>query len=116
MQGAEEHLSEKKTSPALDKEQEALYYLTKSKEEMQAAAQALAEMEEKMGMPMAGFMQPRGAAGGMFGLDTGFVEIPSSEDYQVPQDFRKEIMEGLKEKFPEIYDKLIKEYYRRIIE
>ncbi|MFH1238976.1 MAG: DUF4175 family protein, partial [bacterium] len=113
---AENHLSSQKTAPALDKEQEALYNLSQSKEDLQAAAQALAEMEQKMSQPMASFLRQRGGPRGRLGTDTGFVKIPAPEDYQVPQDFRKEIMEGLKEKYPKIYDKLIKEYYKKLVE
>ncbi len=116
MQEAEGHLSDKKTGQALDKEQEALYNLSRLQESLQNAAKSLAEMEQKMGMPMASFMQPRGGSSGRSGVATGFVKIPSPEDYQVPQDFRQEIMEGLKEKFPKVYEKLIREYYKRIIE
>ena len=54
--------------------------------------------------------------GGRMGFRDGKVRIPKSEDYQVPREFRQDIMDALKENYPKIYKDLIKKYYKRLTE
>ncbi|GAI15886.1 unnamed protein product [marine sediment metagenome] len=70
------------------------------------------------GKPLVGFLQPRGGTlpGGRMGFREGYVKIPEAHEYQPPKEFRQELLEALKEKYPEIYKELIKQYYRRLTE
>ena len=118
MDEASQELERKSTEPALEKEREALYYLGQGKEELASASQKLAELAKRAGMPLVGFLQPRGGTlpGGRMGFREGYVKIPQAHEYQPPKEFRQELLEALKEKYPEIYEALIKEYYRRLTE
>jgi hypothetical protein len=115
MQGAEENLSRFSTGKAINQEKEALYWLSEGKQGMEEMLEKLAGGEKKMGQPMSGFFQyPTG--GGIYGVRFGQVELPSKDDYKPAKEFREEILKSLKEKFPEVYEGLIKEYYRRLTE
>jgi len=118
MDEASGELEKKKTEPALEKEREALYYLAQGKEGLASASKKLMELAEKGGKPLVGFLQPRGGTlpGGRMGFREGYVKIPEAHEYQPPKEFRQELLEALKEKYPEIYKELIKQYYRRLTE
>ncbi|MCK4802487.1 DUF4175 family protein, partial [bacterium] len=118
MDEASGELEKKRTEPALEKEREALYYLAQGKEGLAAASKKLMELAKKGGKPLVGFLQPRGGTlpGGRMGFREGYVKIPEAHEYQPPKEFRQELLEALKEKYPEIYKELIKQYYRRLTE
>jgi len=118
MDKASGELEKKKTEPALEKEREALYYLAQGKEGLASASKKLMELAKRAGKPMVGFLQPRGGTlpGGRMGFREGYVKIPEAHEYQPPKEFRQELLEALKEKYPEIYEQLIKQYYRRLTE
>ncbi|NIO18928.1 DUF4175 family protein [bacterium] len=118
MDKASGELEKKKTEPALEKEREALYYLAQGKEGLASASKKLMEIAKRAGKPFVGFLQPRGGTlpGGRMGFREGYVKIPEAHEYQPPEEFRQELLEALKEKYPEIYEQLIKQYYRRLTE
>lgn len=118
MDRASQELEKKRTEPALEKEREALYYLGQGKDGLASASRKLAKLAKGAGKPLMGFLQPRGGSlpGGRMGLREGYVKIPEAHEYQPPKEFREELLEALKEKYPEIYEELIKAYYRRLTE
>lgn len=118
MDRASGELEKKKTEPALEKEREALYYLAQGQEGLASASKKLGELAKRGGKPLVGFLQPRGGTlpGGRMGFREGYVKIPEAHEYQPPKEFREELLEALKEKYPEIYKELIKQYYRRLTE
>jgi hypothetical protein len=118
MEEASQELGMKRTEPALEKEREALYYLGQGREGLASASQKLAELAKRAGKPLVGFLQPKGGAlpGGRMGFREGYVKIPQAHEYQPPREFRQELLEALKEKYPQIYKELIKQYYRRLTE
>jgi len=118
MNRASQELGMKRTEPALEREREALYYLGQGREGLASASTKLAELAKRAGKPLVGFLQPRGGTlpGGRMGFREGYVKIPEAHEYQPPKEFRQELLEALKEKYPEIYEELIKQYYRRLTE
>ena len=40
--------------------------------------------------------------------------MPAAKDYQPPREIREELERSLREKRPEAYDALIKEYFKRL--
>jgi len=58
----------------------------------------------------------RGGSGGSQGIESGKVRLPKAGDYKPPKEFREELLESLKEKYPEIYEKIIHKYYKRLSE
>jgi len=114
MQDAEEGLNRYTTDEALDKEKDALYWLSQGREGISQAMQKLAGSEKKVAQPVAGFIQyPRS---GILGVKIGYVKLPGAEEYKPPKEFREEIIEALKEKYPKLYEELIKQYYKRLTE
>jgi len=114
MQNAENALTEFSTGKAIDKEKEAVYWLSQGKEGIEQAMQKLGQGEKKSVQPMAGFIQH--PATGIYGVRIGYVKLPGAEEYKPPKEFREEILQSLKEKYPKLYERLIKEYYKRLTE
>ena len=64
------------------------------------------------------FMMQPGAnqsSGGVAGSSVRNFQLPAKEAYKVPRMFREDIMEALKEGYPERYKELIEQYYRNIV-
>lgn len=114
MQEAEGNLKQSSTGEALDREKDALYWLSQGRDGLSQAMQKLAGSEKKVTQPVAGFIQY--PASGPLGVRIGYVKLPAAEEYKPPKEFREEILEALKEKYPKLYEELIKEYYKRLTE
>ena len=54
--------------------------------------------------------------GGYTGCRSGFVKIPSKDEYRPPKEFREEIIKSLRQKYPQKYEIIIKDYFKRLIE
>ena len=117
MREAGESLSKSDTGNAMESEQSALQYLSKGRDGLKSAGEQLSQMKNQMGSAKGGFIQQRGgASGGRMGLSDGRVKIPTPEDYQVPKELRQDIIESLKENYPEIYKEMINKYYKKLTE
>lgn len=118
MQSASENLSVFDTKEGVENEESALDNLLQGKQALSNALQALQQMLSGAGQPMSGFMQIPGGSGnmpgGMRGVREGHVHIPGPKEYTPPQEFREEIMKSLKENYPEMYEPVIKEYYKKL--
>src|SRR5215510_5605300 len=122
-------LEGQRSQQALPPEQEALERLRNAQNGMQQAMQGMAQRGQMMGMslpmlrqagrfPMPEFMpqpnvdeQQAGAAG----ASVRNFQLPDKEAYKVPRMFREDIMEALKQGFPERFKELIEQYYRNIV-
>ncbi len=122
-------LEGQRSQQALPPEQEALERLRNAQNGMQQAMQNMAQRGQMMGMsmpmlrqagrfPMPEFMpqpnvdeQQAGAAG----ASVRNFQLPDKEAYKVPRMFREDIMEALKQGFPERFKELIEQYYRNIV-
>lgn len=122
-------LEGQRSQPAIPAEQEALERLRHAENGLQQAMQGMAQRGQMMGMslpmlrqagrfPMPEFMpqpnvdeQQAGAAG----ASVRNFQLPDKEAYKVPRMFREDIMEALKEGYPERFKELIEQYYRNIV-
>ncbi len=43
------------------------------------------------------------------------VKLPGEDQFRVPGQFREEILEAMKNKYPRKYERLISEYYRELV-
>ncbi len=43
------------------------------------------------------------------------VTLPSEDQYQVPGQFREEILKAMKNKYPRKYERLVGEYYKELV-
>jgi hypothetical protein len=126
---AQGELAERRSQPAIPPEQEALDRLRNAQNSMQQAMQAMAQRGQMMGMSMPMLRQagrlPRPdflpqpnvdeQQSGMAGASVRNFQLPDKEAYKVPRMFREDIMEALKEGYPERYKELIEQYYRNIV-
>jgi len=48
-------------------------------------------------------------------MDTQKVEIPDAEAGRGPQEFRKELLDAMKQKAPEKYQERVKQYYEELV-
>jgi Domain of unknown function (DUF4175) len=122
-------LEGQRSQQALPPEQDALERLRNAQNGMQQAMQNMAQRGQMMGMsmpmlrqagrfPMPEFMpqpnvdeQQAGAAG----ASVRNFQLPDKEAYKVPRMFREDIMEALKQGYPERFKELIEQYYRNIV-
>lgn len=118
MAAAAGELSNSNISSAIDFEKKALDDLLNGKDAMDKASSQMKQMSGAGGtMGTSGQIRMRGnGAGGHTGFRTGFVKIPSKDDYKPPKEFREEIIKSLRQKYPQKYETIIKDYFKRLIE
>ncbi|MFH1260244.1 MAG: DUF4175 family protein [Elusimicrobiota bacterium] len=112
---AKDYLEQENIGQGGDKEREALQYLSQGKEALQSMSGEMQSREGGGRKMQASMIQGKGA-GGRSGVREGYVPLPSAEQYKVPKEYRQEILESLKEKYPKVYEKIIKEYYKKLSE
>jgi chromosome segregation ATPase len=127
MQRAQGELNAHQSQQAIPPEQGALERLRNAQNSLQQALQQLSQRGQMMGqsMPMlrqAGRLpmpnqrpQVDQLQNGMAGASVRNFQLPDKEAYKVPRMFREDIMEALKEGYPERYKELIEQYYRNIV-
>ncbi len=127
MQQAQGELNAHQSQQAIPPEQGALEHLRNAQNSLQQAMQQLSQRGQMMGqsMPMlrqAGRLPMPGQRpqvdqrqNGMAGANVRNFQLPDKEAYKVPRMFREDIMEALKEGYPERYKELIEQYYRNIV-
>lgn len=102
---------------ALKHGQSALDLLSQGAQQMAESAGEEGSIESGMGKP---FERPgtvvrvlrSGGAG--TGAQLGFVPLPSAKDYAPPRELRQQLEKSLRERRPASYDKVIKEYFKRV--
>src|SRR5438067_2553557 len=114
---AEQRLGQGEPRGAQAGEEQALEQLQKFEDAMQQMAkQAGGKGQGGPRMPM-----PWGEASGEQGenesgdMDTQKVEIPDAEAGRGPQEFRKELLDAMKQKAPEKYQERVKQYYEELV-
>ncbi len=126
MQQAQGQLDASQSQQAIPPEQGALERLRNAQNSLQQALQQMSQRGQMMGqsMPMlrqAGRLpnmqrpQVDQRQGGASGASVRNFQLPDKEAYKVPRMFREDIMEALKEGYPERYKELIEQYYRNIV-
>jgi DNA repair exonuclease SbcCD ATPase subunit len=127
MQQAQGELNTHQSQQAIPPEQGALERLRNAQNSLQQAMQQLSQRGQMMGqsMPMlrqAGRLPMPGQRpqvdqqqNGIAGASVRNFQLPDKEAYKVPRMFREDIMEALKEGYPERYKELIEQYYRNIV-
>jgi hypothetical protein len=115
MSTASGQLDEAQSNPALEHGKKALEHLQNGQKGLDAAQGMMKQTGEKSGKGMARPVQVR-SGGGVSGIQVAPVQLPGANEYKPPRVFRQEIIEALKEKYPQKYEKIIKEYYRKLTE
>ncbi len=95
--------------------------------QQRAAAERLRELQEQLEeaaqrggsgsgipLPLAGRSGGRsGSGGGRFSQE--HVEIPDADQYQAPEQFRRELLEAMREGTPERYQEQVRRYYEELV-
>jgi hypothetical protein len=128
MQRAQGELNTHQSQQAIPPEQGALEHLRNAQNSLQQALQQLSQRGQMMGqsmpmlrqagrLPMMPDQRPQDdqRQNGMSGASVRNFQLPDKEAYKVPRMFREDIMEALKEGYPERYKELIEQYYRNIV-
>ncbi len=128
MQQAQGELNASQSQQAIPPEQGALERLRNAQNSLQQAMQQLSQRGQMMGqsmpmlrqagrLPMPNMQRPQvdQRQGGASGASVRNFQLPDKEAYKVPRMFREDIMEALKEGYPERYKELIEQYYRNIV-
>jgi hypothetical protein len=129
MQQAQGELSGRQSQQAIPPEQQAVEHLRNAQNGLQQALQQMAQRGQMMGMsvpmlrqagrlPFPEFMPQPGtdqSNSGMAGTSVRNFQLPDKEAYKAPRMFREDIMEALKEGYPERYKEFIEQYYRNIV-
>ena len=114
---AEDSLGRGQSSQAQGHEETALSLLSQGGKSMSQAMGGQQSMQSGLGQP---FSRPGGGAfrmgssGTGNGSQLGFVPLPSVKDFLPSQDIRDELKKSMQEKRPAEFDRVIKEYFKRI--
>ena len=114
---AEQRLGQGEPRGAQAGEEQALEQLQKFEDAMQQMAkQAGGKGQNGPRMPMP-WGEPAGEQGenDSGDMDTQKVEIPDAEAGRGPQEFRKELLDAMKQKAPEKYQERVKQYYEELV-
>lgn len=111
MKRAAGELEKRAVPEAIAQERSALYRLQDAKQKMQKALQDL------QNRPLGLSRRPQSGGGSESSGNSvqEHVEIPGAEKYQVPENFRQEIMDAMKKPAPKNYEKLNRDYYERLV-
>jgi len=53
--------------------------------------------------------------GGSARMQKERVQLPTEEQYRAPQQFREEILEAMKHRYPQQYERMVSEYYKELV-
>jgi hypothetical protein len=117
MEKASKNLKTYEAKQALTNERQALYYLKKTANNLKTALQGLLQMKQSVFIiPQLGLFLGRGGAPGRLGVREGYVRIPQPGEDETREAFRKQLLKALKERYPRVYEELIKGYYQKLLE
>lgn len=116
MKDASGKLSSKDTPSALESGRQALEKLQSGMGQLQGASGQMEGQSGNSGKPVSSSIQMKRSGGGSMGVHTAPVKLPGIEEYKPPKEFRQDILDALREKYPKEYEKVIKDYYKRLTE
>ncbi|MBN1622566.1 MAG: DUF4175 family protein [Endomicrobiales bacterium] len=114
MKKASQQITDKKTQDALESGQKALEYLQNGQSGLKSASDYLSGQENNAGKPISSPIKTK--TYGIMGFREEPVRLPDINEYKPPREFRQEIIDALKEKYPKQYEQIIKDYYKRLTE
>jgi hypothetical protein len=116
MRRAQQSLAMHRASEASEREQGALQQLGKLQDAMKGSGQS----QGAGGIPNPFAMTEPGGPGGDNGESGEYsehekVNVPGADQYRVPPEFRRDILDAMKQQAPEAYEEQVKKYYREIV-
>jgi len=93
---------------AVESEEHALDRLRENDQDLSRAGESLARRDSSGAGPAALTLQ---RVGGPSGSAAGTVRLPRADDFRPPAEFREELSESMKERYPHSYERLIQDYF-----
>ncbi len=119
MQQAEKNLNQQKISESIQSENQALEKLAETRdllEQMKNAQNQNGGRARQQSTIQLGTGYDRDQRrGGSSRMQKEKVQLPSEDQYQVPGEFRNDILEAMKNSFPRKYERLVGEYYKELV-
>jgi len=119
MKAAEGRLSKHQVPESIEAENRALRELSETKEmlnQLKEASQRPGKGRSQRTLRLGQGRSPDSRrGGGSTRMQQEKVTLPSEDQYQVPGQFREEILKAMKNKYPKKYERLVGEYYKELV-
>ncbi len=114
MDRASGELKQSQAGKATQGQQSALERLQKIKDSMKRQG-GQGQGQSGIPQPFGGMPQPFGNDDGQGGNQQDKVEIPNGDEFKVPKEFRRDILDAMKQGSPEKFKKQVEQFYRELI-
>ena len=119
MKAAERRLNKHQVPESIEAENRALKELSETREMLNQLKEASQRPSQARSQRTLRLGQGQASDGRRGGRSTRMqrekVTLPSEDQYQVPGQFREEILKAMKNKYPKKYERLVGEYYRELV-
>jgi hypothetical protein len=115
MKDATQELNQRDPSRGYAQQREALDQLRQFQDQMKQQQQQQGGKGKGMPMPFAQRPQPGGRGGDGRDSSREKVEIPDEDQFQAPKEFRKDLLEAMKQGAPDKYKEQVKRYYEELV-
>ncbi len=119
MKSAENRLQRSQIPESIESENRALRQLSETREmldQLKEASQRPSRTRSQRMLRLGQGQSPDNKRGGRSTrMQQEKVNLPSEDQYQVPGQFREEILEAMKNKYPKQYERLVGEYYKELV-
>ena len=113
MRDAAQQLGQRDPGRGYGQQREALEQLKQFQQQLEQQQQAGRGGRGRMPFPMASIPQRQGGRDGTNSRDK--VEIPDEDQFQAPKEFRKDLLEAMKQGAPDKYKEQVKRYYEELV-
>jgi tetratricopeptide (TPR) repeat protein len=119
MKSAENRLQKSQIPESIESENKALRQLSETREmldQLKEASQRPSQSRSQRTLRLGRGQAPDGRRGGRSTrMRQEKVNLPTEDQYKVPGQFREEILEAMKNKYPKQYERLVGEYYKEMV-
>lgn len=119
MERAENNLKEHNVTDSIEAENKALAELEETRDliqQLKNAEAAQSKTGKQKQMVRLGLGRAREQRkGGSQKMQRDKVDLPTKDQYQVPGQFREDILKAMKYKYPKKYERLVMEYYKELV-
>jgi len=119
MKSAEKRLQKSQIPESIESENQALRQLSETREMLDQLKEASQRPSRSRSQRTLRLGQGQARDGKRGGRSTRMqqekVNLPTEDQYKVPGQFREEILEAMKNKYPKQYERLVGEYYKELV-
>ncbi|MDH3256678.1 MAG: hypothetical protein OEM27_03595 [Nitrospinota bacterium] len=119
MKSAEKRLQKSQIPESIESENQALRQLSETREmleQLKEASQRPSQSRSQQTLRLGRGQSPDNRRGGQSTrMQQEKVNLPTEDQYKVPGQFREEILEAMKNKYPKQYERLVGEYYKELV-